>query len=256
MSDPAERPVVGVLGESAEPIVAAVEAAGGRAETGDTDAVYGVSPDALVAVGEAPLLALASRSDAPSVPILPVDAGECVPSVPRSAVTDAVDALVSGGGDVAAYPVVGVRVDGAVRARALLDVTLLTAEPARISEYAVVTGDDTVARFRADGVVVATPAGTHGYTRRVDGPVVAANTGVAAITPIAPFATDADRWVLDLERVSLRVERDEVPVELLADDRRIGGIDPGVPVSLSVVDDLSLLTVSASRSPLRVPTDE
>ncbi|MFB6083891.1 MAG: ATP-NAD kinase [Halorientalis sp.] len=248
MSDSAERATVGVVGDAVERVAAAVEAAGATPRTGDLDTVLAAGPDALVTVGADAFLGLA-ESTGPECPVLPVDAGRGVRSVPLSAVDDAMGALVSGAGDTDPYPVVGVRVGDDRRARALADVTLLTAEPARISEYAVATDGTTVAQFRADGVVVATPAGSHGYARRVDAPVVAPATGVAAVAPVAPFATDADHWVLDLDTVSLRVERDEVPVELLADDRRIGGVDPGVPVSVSVVDTLSVLSVPASGHP-------
>lgn len=249
MSDTAERAAIGVVGEPAERVATAVDNAGGTPETGDLDAVLAGTPDALVAVGEDALLALAATPDRPPVPVLPVDAGRGVRSIPRDAADAAMDGLVSGTGAVDSYPVVGVRVGGRLRARAFADVTLLTAEPARISEYAVATGETTVAQFRADGVVVATPAGSHGYARRVDAPVVANDTDVAAVAPIAPFATDANHWVLDIDTVSLRVERDEVPVELLADDRRIDDVAPGVPVSVSVVDTLPLLSVPESSHP-------
>ncbi|AQL43814.1 hypothetical protein BV210_14365 [Halorientalis sp. IM1011] len=249
MSDSVERAAVGVVGESVERVAAAVEDAGGTPATGDLDAVLAAEPDALVTVGEDALLSLTARPDLPGSPVLPVDGGRGVRSVPLSTVDDAMEALVTGTGEIHRYPVVGVYVGDDVRARALTDVTLLTAEPARISEYAVVTDGTTVARFRADGVVVATPAGSHGYARRVDAPVVAYGTGVGAVAPIAPFATNADHWVLDLDSISLRVERDEVPVELLADDRRVDGIEPGVSVSVSVVDTLPVLSVPASSHP-------
>ena len=246
MSDPV-RAVVGVVGEDADPAVAAVEDAGGTPATGDVDAVLSADPDALIAVGERAVLTLAARPDPPAVPILPVAAGPGLRSVPRSAVSAGTRALVAGDGRLTAYPVLSVRVDGDVCAHALQDVTLLTAEPARISEYAVATGDTTVAQFRADGVVVATPAGSHGYARRLDAPVVAADTGVALVTPIAPFATDADHWVLDLDSLALEVARDEVPVELLADDRRIGPVDAGVTVDVAPTATATLLTVPQSR---------
>ncbi|WP_424018292.1 ATP-NAD kinase [Halorientalis pallida] len=254
MSDPAERATVGVVGErTADRVTDAVTAAGGTPETGDLDTVLAAAPDALVTVGEDALFALAARSELPETPVLPVEAGRGVRSVPRSRVEGAMDTLVAGAGQVDSYPVLGVHVGDARRARALADVTLLTAEPARISEYAVATDGTTVSQFRADGVVVATPAGSHGYARRVDAPVVAHDTGVAAVAPIAPFATDDDHWILDIDTVSLRVERDEVPVELLADDRRVDEIDPGVPVSLSVADRLPVLSVPESGHPYTDP---
>jgi len=168
--------------------------------------------------------------------------------VPASALDSTARTLVAGGGTVRQDPVLGVDVAGDARGRALADVTLVTAEAARISEFSVATGGETVARFRADGVVVATPAGSAGYARRIDAPVVAPETGVAAVVPIAPFAIDADHWVVPLDDVTVRVERDEATVQLMADDRTLGQVDPGTQVTIRPVDSLPLLSVPASAS--------
>ncbi|WP_394351524.1 hypothetical protein [Halobacterium bonnevillei] len=56
---------------------------------------------------------------------------------------------------------------------------MVTAEPARISEYAVETGTERVDEVRADGVVAATPAGSHGYARDADGPLLSRGRGLA-----------------------------------------------------------------------------
>ena len=52
------------------------------------------------------------------------------------------------------------------------------------------------------------------------------------VVPVAPFATDADRLVLPLDGVALGVERDETPVELLADGRTERDVEIGDPVDL------------------------
>jgi NAD+ kinase len=100
-----------------------------------------------------------------------------------------------------------------------------------------------IARFRADGVVASTPAGSHGYNRRAGGPVVASGTGIASVVPIAPFSTSAGHWMLPIEAVELAVERDETPVELLVDGRRERRIDPDATLGLSVVDTLETYAV-------------
>jgi NAD+ kinase len=110
----------------------------------------------------------------------------------------------------------------------------MAAEPARISEFSVAGPGGEIARFRADGVVASTPAGSDGYNRRAGGPVVAPGTGVASVVPIAPFSTSGGHWVLPIESVALAVERDETPVELLVDGRRERRVAPGDPLELSV----------------------
>ena len=248
MGIPAESSVVGVVGDRTEPVRSAIEAAGGHHRLGDVTTVLAGDLDALVVVGQAHLLELAALEPTPDVPILPVNAGPGVASVPLAAISPAIEALLAGEGRRHDRPVLAALENGTERARALCDVMLVTAEPARISEYAVRSGGDLVARFRADGVVVSTPAGTHGYGRSVGAPVVARGTDVVSVVPVAPFATSADHWVLPTGDVTLTIERDEVPVELLADDRRCDCVPPHTPLSIARVDSLTIRTVPQSQS--------
>lgn len=198
--------------------------------------------DHVVAVGERALTAVA-RADVDPL-VVPVDAGRGVRSVPRSALPGALDGLPEA--DVERHTVLDVRCDGQQVGRALWDVTLVTEDAARISEYAVGTPTDTIDPFRADGVVVATAAGSAGYARRVGGPVLAP-ADVAVVTPIAPFATDPDHWVVGLQAVTLTVERDDATVVLLCDDERARTVAPGEPVTLSPDGALRVALVEESR---------
>jgi NAD+ kinase len=255
MSEPPSGDLFGVLGPAGD-VADAVSAAGGRVRRGDPETVLDASPDAVVAVGESALCRLATRQPAPTIPLLPVDAGPGLQSVPTDAVGQAVEQLLSGQAATLSCPVLGAHIDGSERARALTDVMLVTAEQARISEYAVYVDGEHVARFRADGVVVATPVGSHGYARSVDAPVVAAETGVLAVRPIAPFATDPDHWVVPTDDLALRVERDEAPVELLVDDRSAGTVPHDELLDVTGVASVDLLTVPASQPQVGVPADD
>ena len=237
---------MGVVGGD-ESVVDAVAAAGGDPTAGDATGVLDAEQRVVVAVGEPALVDLvAAGVDAP---VLPVSVADGVRSVPASAVEPAVASVLSGEFGTETRPLLSVA-DGAdeERARALFDLALVTAEPARISEFTVLDGDERVATFRADGVVVATPAGSTGYARAAEGPVVAPGTGVAAVVPISPFVTDADHWVLPDEAVGLLVERDETPVRLVADGRDAGTAAPGRRLSVSTRGALTIAVVDASAS--------
>lgn len=239
---------IGVVGDHPA-VVAAVEAAGGEAHVGAADDVLAADPVAVVAAGEDALVELVGTGV--QVPVLPVAAGRGVRSVPGMAVEPAVDRLVDGAFDRLELPVLSADgVDGMEASdgtegsegpdgaegkgdvRALLDLMLVTSEPARISEFTVRSGGERVGRFRADGVTLATPAGSRGYTHAAGGPIVEPGTGVVSVVPVAPFATDADDWVLPQSGVELGVERDEAPVELLADGRAVGTVTPDEPVAV------------------------
>ncbi|WP_375799552.1 NAD(+)/NADH kinase [Halobellus sp.] len=191
--------------------------------------------DVVVADGETALLSLAAH--APDCPIVAVDTGATRYDVPAADVGAAVDGL-DAGVETSPHPVLGVTIDGDAVGRAVTDVSLVTSEPARISEYGVASGgwSDTV---RADGVVVTTPLGSEGYAHTVGGPLLAPETGLAAV-PMSPYAMRADVWVLR-PPVSLSVERDEASVSLLLDDEKARTIPAKTPIEIDVARMLSVV---------------
>jgi len=239
------RPAVAVVGGD-ESVAAAVETAGGDPRSGPASTVVPGS-DYVVAVGEPALLAVARTG--PSGPVLPVAAGRGVRSVPHEGVGEALTALVGGEYRCDSHPVYDAAVGERTRTRTLLDCLLVTTEPAQISEFAVHAGGELVAQFRADGVAVATPAGSAGYARRAGGPVLPPETDAAVVVPVAPFATDTDHWVVPPQKLSVSVERDVAAVDVVADERVVGAVTPADPVTLTPADAVEVAVVSASQSP-------
>jgi NAD+ kinase len=217
--------MLGVVGDDA-----AADAVRERADevaVGDAAAVAASSPSAVVAVGEPALLALVRERVA--APVLAVDAGPGVPSVARDDLAAAVESLDAGEWTARDRRLLSVEVDDR-GLPALADAMLVTIGPADISEYGVEAGGEST-RFRADGVVVASPAGSHGYAASAGGPLVAPGTGAVAVVPVAPFTVDHRHWVLD-PPVTLSVERDESAVSLLVDDRDRGALPRDAEVTV------------------------
>jgi NAD+ kinase len=242
-----EGPAVGIVGPADAAVERAVREAGGRPVPGAAAEVT-ADTDFVVAVGEPGLLAVARAG--PDVPVVPVDAGRGVRSVPgeAEAVGSAIAALLADEYTCEDHPILEARVGDRTSALALEDVMLASAEPAQISEYTVRAGCERVARFRADGVVIATPAGSPGYARAAGGPVVPPGAGVLPVVPVSPFSTDVDHWVLPLGDVTVSVERDETDIHLVADDRVVGLVDPADPAEISPASTLSVAVLDASRS--------
>jgi|GEM_PF-592729 len=222
-----------------------VDAPADAAAVPDRDAA-----DVVVAVGESALLELAREGC--STPILPVDAGTGVRSVPRDRLDAAFDSVRDGRASELELPVFGVDIDGQRRGRALFDVMLVTEEAAHISEFELETPTDRIAQFRADGFVLATAGGTSGYARRLDAPVFAPETRAAAVVPVAAFATSLDQWVVPVPDrgpvLNGRVAREEAGVTLLVDDRDVGRVPPLTPITIGVVDALRLYRVPEGQS--------
>lgn len=251
---------VGVVGARAADVAPRVAEAGASVETGASGAVLASSVDAVVATGEPALTDLVrTASGNVSVPVLPVEAGGGVGSVPLAAVEDAVRAFLAAGWETRTRPILGVTVGGTVH-RGLYDAMLVTAEPSRISEFSLESVDGAgdpldVARFRADGVVVATGTGSVGYATDAGGPLVGPGVDAAVAVPIAQFDIASRRWVVDYP-VTLTVERDEGDVSLLVDGVDAGVVDAGHPVRVEPVATLTLAHVAAGRHHFRVGSEE
>lgn len=223
------------------------EAIGGRAvRTGSIAEVLADDPDVVVAVGSqavSDLVRVGTRA-----PVLAVDCGDVLPSVPETQVPALVEEGLDGGFETCERPVLGVTNEGEAASRGLFEAMLVTAEPSRISEYAVETPGGTD-RFRADGVVVATPAGSRDYVRALGGPSLDAGTESLVVAPVGAFAIRPTvRVVGDDERVAIRVERDEGDVALYVDRTERGSVRPGRWVAIEVVDTVETVKPPADEA--------
>ena len=69
---------------------------------------------------------------------------------------------------------------------ALNDIVVTKGEIARMGDFVVELNGRFVARFRADGVIVATPTGSTAYTLAADGPILTPDVDALIVTPICP----------------------------------------------------------------------
>jgi NAD+ kinase len=76
-----------------------------------------------------------------------------------------------------------------------------------------VDGQERLAELVADGLLVATPAGSTAYNLSVQGPIIPINAPLLALTPISPFRPR--RW-----RGALLPDKAKVTVEVLDPDKR------------------------------------
>ncbi len=246
---------VGIVESPTAPVPDAVRAA---AEAAPTDVVCGPGdqlPNDLamaIAASDAALTTVPSR-----LPVLAVDLPPGIPSV----ATEDLESTLS---DLLARPaadrppqqsrlILEVTV-GETVSHVAREVTMVTDEPARISEFEIgrVATDETVrqgdptvdarrrAQVRADGVVIATPAGSHGYARAAGSPTLAPGTGLAVI-PLAPFEVDPDQWILPPETVTCRIRRDAVPIAVEADGDEIASAHNGDTITVRADHTVSVL---------------
>jgi NAD+ kinase len=221
--------MIGVVGPDADvgSFEDAIADAGETSRSGPATDVIGADPDAVVAVGEAGVIDLVRSSSDVAVPVLAVGVAAGHEGDPRAGspvvsgheATSAIEALASGRFETVQQPVLAVDVGEERAGRAAFDAMVVTSDPVGISEYGIVAGRE-LGTVRADGVVVATPAGSHGYARAAGGSRIVADAPVATVVPVAPFTMTPERWVVDLDSpVEITTERD-VDVSLVLDDER------------------------------------
>lgn len=214
--------------EDTDRIVAALEPV--------VDVVDGSHADLVITVGEAPLSNCASRGE--RRPILPV-AIDAEWSPTPTELPELLGSLADRQlPTIDVHPLVVSVAES--ESTAAFDTTLITSEPARISEYALSVDGRPHATFRADGVVVASPLGSYGYARAAGGPQLGFGTGLAVV-PIAPFATMTDTWVLQ-PPVSVVVERDD-SVSVFADTTQLAEGRSALTVTVEFGDPLSLVDI-------------
>jgi len=102
----------------------------------------------------------------------------------------------------------------------------------------LIDGKERLAQLDADGVMVATPAGSTAYNLSAQGPIIPINAPLLALTPISPFRPRRWRGALlpDSARVRIDVlESEKRPVAAVADHDEVRAVK-----SVEIVMDRSI----------------
>lgn len=92
------------------------------------------------------------------------------------------------------------------RQNALNDVVISRAGNLRVVEYQIFVNDRYLTSYKADGMIVATPTGSTGYSMSAGGPIVAPDAQLILITPICPHSLNRTSIVLGADdRIGIEV---------------------------------------------------
>ena len=92
---------------------------------------------------------------------------------------------------------------------------------ARMLDLSVHVNDALVSRFRADGLIIATPTGSTAYNLSAGGPILFPNLEVIVVTPICPHTLTNRPLVLSLDsKVEMRLEKQSEEVWLTLDGQQ------------------------------------
>jgi NAD+ kinase len=156
--------------------------------------------------GDGTLLAIARHTDA-RVPILGVNMGELgfLTEVTEAEALPMLGRVLAGKYELDRRLTLAAVLErgGKVvrRMRALNDVVISNGSLARIVQFGVLVDDEPLASYRADGIIVATPTGSTGYSLSAGGPVVEPTVQALVLSPISPHTLSNRPVVLRPEAV-------------------------------------------------------
>jgi NAD+ kinase len=185
-----------------------------------------ISESDLVVVlgGDGTLLAAARLLQNREVPILPVNLGALgfMTSVTLDELYPLLEQTLAGEHRVSERMVLQAEVvrDGSTiqAQRALNDAVVNQAALARLMEFHVHVDGSHVGRYRADGLIIATPTGSTAYSLAAGGPILHPDIHAFVITPICPhMLTNRPLVVPDSSRIEVTFTHGDEPVHVTLD---------------------------------------
>jgi len=118
------------------------------------------------------------------------------------------------------------------RQTALNEGVLLKGTSSRMLELEVFADESLVARYGADGMILATPTGSTAYALSAGGPIVAPDVPAWILAPICPHTLTARPLIMSSETIVRMVAKQRAEGALLsADGFTVGLLQPGDEVS-------------------------
>jgi NAD+ kinase len=124
--------------------------------------------------------------------------------------------------------------------RAINEVSLFRQSAQAAHLRILIDGQERLAELIADGVLVATPAGSTAYNLSVQGPIIPINAPLLALTPISPFRPRRWRGALLPNRAKVTIEvidANKRPVAAVADHdevRSVHSVDIAMDHNISI----------------------
>lgn len=205
-----------------------------RSELGKTRHQIALEADLLLVLGGDGTLLAAAREAAPhGTPILPINLGGLgfLTSFTMEELYPGLDETLAGCAPISErVMLLAERLhNGKVltQQRVLNEAVVHKGTLARMIELELFIDDGFVCRYRADGLIVATPTGSTAYSMSADGPIVHPSVEAILITPICPHTlSDRPIVVADTSTVELRMDENSDSVFLTMDGQT------GVPLQL------------------------
>jgi NAD+ kinase len=147
----------------------------------------------LVLGGDGTLIHAARMLDGRPAPILGVNMGSLgfLTEVPQAELYQAIEHVLSGKAEVSERMKLRVHLhrgsdEKLVDAEVLNDVVIAKGTLSRMAEFEATAAGDFVTRYKADGIIVATPTGSTAYSLAANGPILYPSMRGVILNPICP----------------------------------------------------------------------
>ncbi len=142
--------------------------------------------------------------------------------------------------------------DEVVSATAVNEVAIISGLPLKMTELEIVVDNKPLASCVGDGVIIATPTGSTGYSLSAAGPIISAGLSVITITPLNPHSLSFRPIIIGADRkVQVYPLQADKEVILGCDGQQLCTIDNGCKVE--IFRDKSVFNVV--NNPIRTQWD-
>jgi len=181
----------------------------------------------LVLGGDGTLLAAAREAAPRGIPILPINLGSLgfLTSFTLEEMYPALEETLAGKAETSERVMLTaslIRKGQAIESRNVLnEVVVNKGALARMIEVELFIDEEFVCRYRADGLIVATPTGSTAYSLSAGGPIVHPDVESLIVTPICPHTlTDRPVVIGDGYKIEMRLRGDAASVYLTLDGQK------------------------------------
>jgi NAD+ kinase len=104
---------------------------------------------------------------------------------------------------------------------------------AKMIELSAWVEDEYVTTFSADGLIIATPTGSTGYSLSTGGPIVTPTANVITLSPISPHSLTVRPLVLSVEQtIKIRADSPHHDVQVSCDGQRVYNFPPPIEIKI------------------------
>ncbi len=119
----------------------------------------------------------------------------------------------------------------------------------KMMEMTLKVDDYYVSTFSADGLIIATPTGSTGYSLSTGGPIVSPKANAITLNPISPHTLTMRPLVLSSEqKITVSIENHPSSVQINCDGQRVYFVKPPVTIEIRKSDKSIKLAHTLSRN--------